>query len=77
MTKPLDTAIYWIEYVVRHGGAPHLRVAGTDLVWYQYFLLDVILIVLVLSVVVFGITLILVKRLWSSCKNKKEKIKIN
>jgi hypothetical protein len=38
----MDTAIYWVEYVIRHKGAPHLRVAGLDLPWYQYHLLDVI-----------------------------------
>jgi hypothetical protein len=39
---PLETAIFWTEYVIRHGGAPHLRSAALDLTWYQYLLLDVI-----------------------------------
>ncbi|GJQ84873.1 hypothetical protein Trydic_g18401 [Trypoxylus dichotomus] len=30
----LDTAIYWVEYVVRHNGAPHLRSMGADLPCY-------------------------------------------
>ncbi|KDR20745.1 UDP-glucuronosyltransferase 2B13 [Zootermopsis nevadensis] len=38
----LDTAIFWTEYVMRHGGAPHLRSAAVELAWYQYLLLDVI-----------------------------------
>ena len=38
---PLQTAIYWTEYVLRHKGAPYLRTAGADLPWYQYLLLDV------------------------------------
>jgi hypothetical protein len=38
----LDTAIFWTEYVIRHGGAPHLRSAAVELSWYQYLLLDVI-----------------------------------
>lgn len=37
-----DTAVYWIEYVIRHKGASHLRAAGLDLKWYQFYLLDVI-----------------------------------
>uniref|UniRef100_A0AAR5NYV6 UDP-glucuronosyltransferase n=2 Tax=Dendroctonus ponderosae TaxID=77166 RepID=A0AAR5NYV6_DENPD len=40
--KPMDTAVYWIEYVIRHKGAPHLRVAGVRLPWYKYFMLDVL-----------------------------------
>ncbi|GJQ66555.1 hypothetical protein Trydic_g4539, partial [Trypoxylus dichotomus] len=29
--SPMDTAIYWIEYVLRHKGAPHLRTVGASL----------------------------------------------
>ncbi|XP_062845166.1 UDP-glucuronosyltransferase 2C1-like isoform X9 [Trichomycterus rosablanca] len=39
--KPLDQAVYWIEYVMRNKGAKHLRVAAHDLSWYQYHCLDV------------------------------------
>jgi glucuronosyltransferase len=39
---PLDQAVFWTEYVIRHKGAPHMRSAALDLTWYQYFLLDVI-----------------------------------
>ncbi|XP_073973012.1 UDP-glycosyltransferase UGT4-like [Rhodnius prolixus] len=38
----MDHVIYWIEYVIRHRGAPHLRPAVLDLHWYQYLMLDVI-----------------------------------
>lgn len=37
----LDKAVYWVEYVIRHRGAHHLRSAAVDLTWYQYFSLDV------------------------------------
>ena len=47
---PLEQAVYWTEYVIRHKGAPHLRSGALDLAWYQYFLLDVIA-VLALAVV--------------------------
>ncbi|XP_050310088.1 UDP-glucosyltransferase 2-like [Anthonomus grandis grandis] len=40
---PLKSAVYWIEYVLKHNGAHHLRVASLDLTWYQYYLLDVYL----------------------------------
>ncbi|XP_069670446.1 UDP-glucosyltransferase 2-like [Periplaneta americana] len=46
----LDTAIYWTEYVIRHRGAPHLRSAALDLTWYQYLLLDVILVIIALII---------------------------
>ncbi|KAM9742740.1 UDP-glucuronosyltransferase 2B31-like isoform 2-T2 [Dama dama] len=40
--KPLDRAVFWIEFVMRHKGAQHLRPAIHDLTWYQYHSLDVI-----------------------------------
>ncbi|XP_073433669.1 UDP-glucuronosyltransferase 1A6-like isoform X7 [Dendrobates tinctorius] len=38
---PLDLAVYWVEFVMRHKGAPHLRPAAHDLNWIQYHSLDV------------------------------------
>ncbi|XP_060272642.1 UDP-glucuronosyltransferase 2B7 isoform X1 [Ovis aries] len=40
--KPLDRAVFWIEFVMRHKGAKHLRPAAHDFTWYQYHSLDVI-----------------------------------
>ncbi|KAA0716243.1 UDP-glucuronosyltransferase 2A1 [Triplophysa tibetana] len=39
--KPLDQAVFWIEFVMRNKGAKHLRVQAHQLTWYQYYLLDV------------------------------------
>ncbi|XP_058239344.1 UDP-glucuronosyltransferase 2C1-like isoform X4 [Hemibagrus wyckioides] len=52
--KPLDQAVYWIEYVMRHKGAKHLRVEAHNLTWYQYHCLDVAAFLLsVIALVVF------------------------
>ncbi|XP_035308380.1 UDP-glucuronosyltransferase 2B17 isoform X4 [Cricetulus griseus] len=40
--KPLDRAVFWIEFVMRHKGAKHLRPLAYNLTWYQYYSLDVI-----------------------------------
>uniref|UniRef100_A0A8C2R7Z9 glucuronosyltransferase n=1 Tax=Capra hircus TaxID=9925 RepID=A0A8C2R7Z9_CAPHI len=37
--KPLDRAIFWIEFVMRHKGAKHLRPAAHNLTWFQIFYL--------------------------------------
>ncbi|KAK9498366.1 hypothetical protein O3M35_003015 [Rhynocoris fuscipes] len=78
----LDNVVYWIEYVIRHKGAPHLRPAVLDLYWYQRLMLDVIAFYLLL---IFLIVYILVKIIrlffnlitWMCCskvsKNKKSK----
>ena len=38
---PLELAGDWIEYVIRHSGARHLRPQVFNIPWYQYYLLDV------------------------------------
>ncbi|XP_066543750.1 UDP-glucuronosyltransferase 1A1 isoform X2 [Amia ocellicauda] len=40
--EPLDLAVFWTEFVMRHKGAEHLRPAAHDLNWIQYHSLDVI-----------------------------------
>nr|XP_023410873.1 UDP-glucuronosyltransferase 2B17-like isoform X4 [Loxodonta africana] len=40
--KPLDRAVFWVEFVMRHKGAKHLRPASLSLTWYQYHSLDVV-----------------------------------
>lgn len=41
-TKPLDRAVFWVEFVMRHKRAKHLRSLGHNLTWHQYHFLDVI-----------------------------------
>ncbi|CAG9831116.1 unnamed protein product [Diabrotica balteata] len=67
--KPMDLAIYWIEYIAKHKGAPHLRVAALDLTWYQYLLLDVI----AFAVIVVGIAFTTIYVLCKKCFCKKIK----
>jgi len=55
---PLEQALYWTEYVIRHKGAPHLRSTVLDLTWYQYFLLDVIAVLALPSVSILIILLL-------------------
>ncbi|XP_017081810.2 UDP-glycosyltransferase UGT5 [Drosophila eugracilis] len=45
----MDTAIYWIDYVVEHRGAPHMVAAGVHLPWYKFYLLDVVAILLAMA----------------------------
>lgn len=44
----LQSAVYWTEYVIRHKGAPHLQPASVRLPLYQYLLLDVIVVLLLI-----------------------------
>jgi len=55
---PLQETCDWIEYVLRHGGARHLRAQVFNIPWYQYYLLDVMaFIVAMVTMVVMVIRL--------------------
>ncbi|KAJ8912888.1 hypothetical protein NQ315_011211 [Exocentrus adspersus] len=51
---PLEKAVWWIEYVIRHNGAHHLKYKAVHMPFYQYYLLDVLCFVLgVLAAIVY------------------------
>ncbi|XP_045480633.1 UDP-glycosyltransferase UGT5-like [Harmonia axyridis] len=46
IVPPLEKAVWWIEYVLRHDGAKHLMYSGRDVPFYQYYMLDIVAAVL-------------------------------
>lgn len=70
--KPLDTAMFWLEYVLRHKGAPHLRTAALELPWYQYLLLDVVAFIAFIILSLFVITCLVIKKLFFGKKQAKK-----
>lgn len=67
--KPLDLAVYWVEYIIRNGGAKHLISDSIELNDVQYFLLDISLIFLVLT----GLIIFLCNLVKVNIKSKKLK----
>jgi glucuronosyltransferase len=60
--SPLNRAVWWAEYVLRHNGAKHLRSSALDLAWYQHLLLDVAAF-LFLLLAITALTLYLILRI--------------
>ncbi|XP_035657917.1 UDP-glucuronosyltransferase 2C1-like isoform X1 [Branchiostoma floridae] len=58
--SPMERATWWIEHVIKHGGLPHLRSRAIELPFYQYYLLDV------LALIVAVITSVLLL-CWKCC----------
>ncbi|XP_050503699.1 UDP-glycosyltransferase UGT5-like [Diabrotica virgifera virgifera] len=73
IVKPMDTAVYWVEYVVRNKGAPHLRVGAVNMPFYKYFLLDVIALFVLAFSIVLTIVYMTCKMICCSRKTKKSK----
>lgn len=64
--KPLDTAVYWVEYVMRHSGAVHYQSSALKLLWFQYYSIDVIatlLSLICITIFLFFKFFMLIKRL--------------
>ncbi|XP_017039759.1 UDP-glycosyltransferase UGT4 [Drosophila ficusphila] len=40
--SPIDTAIWWTEYILRHKGADHMRIAEQEMSLMQYYNIDVV-----------------------------------
>ncbi|XP_044065944.1 UDP-glucuronosyltransferase 2B20-like [Siniperca chuatsi] len=59
--KPTDSAIFWMEYVMRHKGAAHLRTESYKLPWYAYHSLDVM-------AVFVAFNLLIIALVWVSCR---------
>ncbi|XP_059180571.1 UDP-glucuronosyltransferase 1-2-like [Centropristis striata] len=74
--SPLETAIYWIEFVMRHKGAAHLRTESYKMPWYAYYSVDVLsfltLVLLVLTAIVVKSIRFVCVRLCRRRKIKKE-----
>ncbi|XP_030018396.1 UDP-glucuronosyltransferase 2C1-like isoform X4 [Sphaeramia orbicularis] len=72
--KPLDNALFWIEFVMRHKGAAHLRTESYRMPWYSYHSVDVMLFLSGLVLITVGVVVGLIRCLWSKlCLRTKRK----
>ncbi|XP_066542515.1 UDP glucuronosyltransferase 1 family a, b isoform X2 [Hoplias malabaricus] len=74
---PLDLAVFWTEFVMRHKGADHLRPAAHELNWVQYHCLDVVAFLLFILITIIFLTFKSCAFCFSKCfratqKKKKE-----
>ena len=70
--SPVERAVYWTEYVIRHQGAVHLRSPELDLSWIQLLHLDILFLMHLLIFVVYKI----LKKILGLCFNNESKMKV-
>ncbi|XP_020892519.1 UDP-glucuronosyltransferase 2B7 [Exaiptasia diaphana] len=71
--SPVQEAGDWIEYALRHESLAHLRPYSGQLAWYQYFLVDVaVFLVLVVLVVIMVIKYAIRLMCWVCCRRDKK-----
>lgn len=59
--KPMDLAMYWIQYVIKTGGAKHLKARSVNFCWCKYMMTDVALVYLIIFVVSFLSWVLIIK----------------
>ena len=69
--SPRQLAVHWVEHVIRHGGAPHLRSVGAELNFFQYYSLDVLAFLLAVLLLVLRLMVAMVKCCWRCVCTKK------
>lgn len=59
--SPLQTAVYWIEYVIRHDGAKHMQSAAVNLNFFQQNSLDILLVVFLGLYIFYKVTVAILR----------------
>lgn len=73
----LDTAIYWVEYVIRHKGALHMRYQGVEHNLFQATSIDVIAFLCAIVYAVVKLCKMLCKCLFCRRRQVNVKSKLN
>lgn len=71
--KPMDVAMYWIEFVARHRGAPHLQSKAAELPVWTYYNLDIYAAIVVTFFITTLVAFIGLNKLIGKKKAKKDK----
>uniref|UniRef100_A0A3Q4I7T8 UDP-glucuronosyltransferase n=1 Tax=Neolamprologus brichardi TaxID=32507 RepID=A0A3Q4I7T8_NEOBR len=67
---PLNTAVFWLEFVMRHGGARHLRLASHNLNWFQYHSLDTGAVLLITLMTAAALCWVVIRCFLQKCRRR-------
>uniref|UniRef100_A0A3Q2DAY7 UDP-glucuronosyltransferase n=1 Tax=Cyprinodon variegatus TaxID=28743 RepID=A0A3Q2DAY7_CYPVA len=71
--KPIETAIFWMEFVMRHKGAAHLKAQSYRMPWYIYHSVDVVLFLTAAVLLMLTATVMFIRCLWKAVCRRKVK----
>ena len=74
IVSPSETAMYWIEYIIKHKGALHLKSKSINLSLYKQLLFDVLLVYLIILYAVYYLLRFLFKKLFINNTHNKTKV---
>lgn len=68
----LETAVFWVEYVIRHKGAPHMHYPGANLNFLQKNSLDTVAVLFAVIYVFLKAAQIGFRFMWKCCRSLKK-----
>ncbi len=77
--QPMDAmekSTYWIEHVLKFGGS-HLQSYAIHLTWYEYWMVDILLFVVLSSASIWWIFYRILRLVINRCTNSSNKVKTN
>lgn len=72
-TAPLETAMWWVEYVLRHDDTSHLRPMGHDQYWFVRRQVDIWAVVTLTVLVVAIFFVVIVRKVVKGIFSRKRK----
>lgn len=72
---PLQRAVWWTEYVIRHRGAKHLRSATANVSWGEYLMVDVLAFAIALGLPLLAAILTLIRYVYVELFRQSIKLK--
>ncbi|GAB6026752.1 hypothetical protein CHUAL_013257 [Chamberlinius hualienensis] len=73
--QPVELAAYWVEYVIRHKGAAHLKPTVNHLNIFQYFIIDVVAFVVVIVFTAISFLYLIIKSCFKCIFRRNSKSK--
>lgn len=71
--KPLETALWWIDYVIRNPNLDHMKSPSLETGFFVAWSLDIILAAIVLLHIIVYLNYKIIKKLFSSKQQQKKK----
>ncbi|CAH1164481.1 unnamed protein product [Phaedon cochleariae] len=72
--RGVPKAVWWIEYIIRHKGARHMRSPAADMSYFEYFMMDVFLFLFVCFFVIVYTVIKMLRILRTLFRSQKVKV---
>lgn len=67
LNSPLETAIFWLEYVIRHNGSEFLKSPMANMSFVEYYTFELLLVSF--AIVVFTLLLVMLVMMYRTCQS--------